>query len=127
MDNPTYHQTVWFEIPVTDLTRAIRFYEQVLSIDICEQAMDEIMLGLFPHDDKNSVSGALIYGMGLKPSSDGSIVYLNGGDDLGVTLSKVEGAGGKVLIPKTHLGDEIGYIGHFIDSEGNRIGLHSIQ
>lgn len=89
--------------------------------------MDGLTLGMFPHDNKMSVSGAIIFGMDFKPSKDGSIVYLNGGDDLAVALSKVEDAGGKIMFPKTHLGDEIGYIAHFTDSEGNRVGIHSMN
>mgnify|MGYP000355946340 CR=1 FL=1 len=86
-----------------------------------------LLHGLFPHDDKASVSGAIVCGMGMEPSKVGSLVYLNGGDDLAVALSKVGPAGGEVVLPKTHLGDDIGYIAHFIDSEGNRVGIHSMQ
>lgn len=118
---------VWFEIPAAEFGRAVKFYQDILDVDIVEEDMGELNLGLFPHDDKASVSGAIIYGMDFKPSDQGSIVYLNGGHDLATALSKVEGAGGKVIIPKTHLGDEIGYIAHFIDTEGNRIGIHSMH
>jgi len=127
MENNTLNTAVWFEIPATKFERAVKFYHDILDVDIVEEEMDGLNLGLFPHDDKTSVSGAIIYGMDFKPSKDGSIVYFNGGDNLATALSKVEDAGGKVIIPKTHLGDEIGYIAHFIDTEGNRVGIHSMH
>ena len=127
MENNTTNIAVWFEIPATKFDRAVKFYHDILDVDIVEEEMGELKLGLFPHDDKKSVSGAIIYGMDFKPSKEGSIVYLNGGDNLATALSKVEDAGGKVIIPKTHLGDEIGYIAHFIDTEGNRVGIHSMH
>ena len=127
MKNNTSNIAVWFEIPATKIKRAIKFYQDILDIEIVEEEMDGLKLGLFPHDDKESVSGAIIHGMDFGPSKEGSVIYLHGGDDLTVALSKVEGAGGKVIIPKTHLGDEIGHIAHFIDTEGNRIGIHSMR
>ncbi|MCK4708501.1 MAG: VOC family protein [Gammaproteobacteria bacterium] len=126
MDNKVANTAVWFEIPATEFKRAVKFYHEILDVEMHEEKMDGLLLGLFPHD-KTSVSGAIIYGMDFKPNKDGSIVYLNGGDDLSTALSKVEDAGGQVIIPKTHLGDEIGYIAHFIDTEGNRVGLHSLH
>lgn len=127
MKNNTFNIAVWFEIPATEFGRAVKFYHDILDIELVEEEMDGLKLGLFPHEDKMSVSGAIIYGMDFKPSMDGSIIYLNGGDNLSIALSKVEDAGGKIVIPKTHLGDEIGYIAHFIDTEGNRVGIHSMH
>ena len=126
MENNTQHIAVWFELPSTQFDRAVAFYQQILGVTLEEMDIQGMKLGLFPHDDLSAVSGAIIFGEGFKPSSDGSIVYLNGGEDLAIVLAKVEDAGGKVLIPKTHLGDDIGYIAHFIDTEGNRVGLHSM-
>ncbi len=127
MKNNTMNMAVWFEIPATKFERAVKFYHDVLDVDIGYEEMDGLKLGLFPHDDKTSVSGAIIHGKDFKPSKDGSVVYLNGGDDLAVALSKVKDAGGEIIIPKTFLGDEIGYIAHFSDTEGNRIGIHSMH
>ncbi len=127
MENNNSNTAVWFEIPATKFERAVKFYHDILDVDIVEEEMGGLQLGLFPHDDKTSVSGAIIYGMDFKPSKDGSIVYLNGGNNLATALSKVEDAGGKVIVTKTHLGDEIGYIAHFIDTEGNRVGIHSMH
>ncbi|OPX56547.1 hypothetical protein SAMN02745127_01812 [Oceanospirillum multiglobuliferum] len=117
---------VWFEIPSTDFDRAVSFYQSIFEVELENFDMAELRMGLFPHNNKAEVSGAVIHGEGFKPSSDGCIVYLNGGADLAVVLSKVEAAGGKVLLPKIHLSDEIGYIAHFMDTEGNRLGIHSM-
>lgn len=118
---------VWFELPATDFERAVTFYQGILDVEIDSIEMAGLKQGLFPHDDTSLVSGSIVCGMDYKPSTEGSVVYLNGGDDLAVALSKVESTGGKVLMPKTHLGEEIGYIAHFMDSEGNRVGIHSMR
>lgn len=125
--NKNVNIAVWFEIPAGNFERAITFYQNILDMEVDVMEMAGLKQGLLPHDDTSKVSGAIVHGMDYKPSSEGSVVYLNGGDDLAEVLSKVEPAGGKVLMPKTHLGDEIGYIAQFIDSEGNRIGLHSMK
>ena len=118
---------VWFELPATDFARAVTFYQNIFGFDIVTMELAGLKQGLFPHDEKSLVSGAIVCGMDYKPSKDGSMIYLNGGDDLSSVLAKVSTAGGSVLLPKTHLGEEIGYIAHFLDSEGNRVGLHSMQ
>ena len=125
--NPVPNMAVWFEIPATDIDRAIRFYETVLAAELTRTPCPstDMRMGVFPHYDAGGVSGCVIQGDGYAPGASGSIVYLNGGDDLAVPLARVEAAGGTVLIPKTLINDEIGYFAHVIDSEGNRVGLHS--
>jgi predicted enzyme related to lactoylglutathione lyase len=120
------NMAVWFEIPATQFERAVAFYQTVFDIYIEPFEMAGLKQGLLPHDDKSLVSGAIVCGTGYAPSQTGSVVYLNGGDDLAVALAKVEPAGGQIIMPKTHLGDEIGYTAHFIDTEGNRVGIHSL-
>jgi predicted enzyme related to lactoylglutathione lyase len=73
------------------------------------------------------VSGCVIAGQGYKAAKDGSVVYISAGRDLAEPLARVEGAGGKVLVPKTLINPEIGYFAHFLDSEGNRVGMHSLN
>ena len=73
-----------------------------------------------------SCFGSVIYEKGRKPSQEGTVVYLNAGDDLSEPLSKVEDAGGKVILPRTSIGEN-GFIAHFIDTEGNRVALHSMK
>lgn len=126
MDN-NINVMVWFEIPASNFERAIRFYQTILNVQIVECEMNGLKQGLFPHDDKSKVAGSIVCGQGYTPASNGALVYLNGGKDLNAVLSKVEESGGSVLLPKTHLGEEIGYIAHFADTEGNRVGIHSMQ
>lgn len=126
MDN-SVNLGVWFEIPASNFLRAVSFYQTILDIEIVEFEMNGLQQGLLPHDDKSLVSGSIVCGQGFTPSQEGTLLYLNGGEDLNVSLSKVESCGGSVLLPKTHLGEEIGYIAHFVDTEGNRVGIHSMQ
>lgn len=113
-----------FEIPVTDMARAIRFYEAILDIKIEEVDMEGVQMGVFPGDDQ-VVSGVLACSPYHTPSTDGVVVYLNGGDDLQLVLDKVTANNGAVVAPKTPISPEMGYFAMFIDSEGNRLGLHS--
>jgi uncharacterized protein len=112
----------WFDIPVADLDRAIGFYETVMAKPLKRYQTPEIEGALLP---ANGVSGTLIKGKGFTPSTQGAVIYLNGGEDLSGLLSRAERAGGKVLLPKTEIGGDMGYYAYFQDSEGNRIGIHS--
>jgi predicted enzyme related to lactoylglutathione lyase len=116
----------WFEISVSDMTRAKKFYETVFGIKMNQQEMMGMQMTFFPGEDMNGkVSGALVQGPMHKPSAEGAVIYLNGNPDLGNALSKIEAAGGKVVMPKTTISKEVGNMAFFIDTEGNRIGLHS--
>lgn len=117
----------WFEIPVTDYNRAKQFYSTVFGHDIQDHDMGDkpMKYGIFPYDMGEGVGGAIVQMEGMNPSADGSTVYLNGGDDLSIALSKVEAAGGSIIMPKTNI-DENGFIAQFIDTEGNRVALHSM-
>lgn len=114
----------WFEIPATDFNRSVKFYKQILDADIQETEMFGMKMGFMPTDGTN-VSGSIVEGEGYTPSMDGAVIYLNGGNDLQNMLSRVEGAGGKVIVPKTQISPEIGYFAMFIDTEGNKMALHS--
>ena len=114
----------WFELPANDFDRAVNFYKEVLGQDL--QPFDgEIQMAFFPAPDQG-VGGAVTYGNGTKPSQEGSLVYLNGGNDLAEPLSRVEKAGGSVLMPKTSIGEN-GFMAIFLDSEGNRVAFHSMN
>jgi predicted enzyme related to lactoylglutathione lyase len=116
----------WFEIPATDIGRAKKFYETIFGIEMRDQEMMGMKMAFFPAEDMNGkVSGGLVQGPMHKPAADGTKVYLNGNPDLSNALSKIEKAGGKVLMPKTKITDEIGYMAAFTDSEGNTVALHS--
>ena len=114
----------WFEIPAANFDRAKKFYSEVLGNEFQEMEMMGTKMA-FLTDDQSSVGGAICSGEGYKPSAEGSLVYLNGGDDLGKPLSRVEAAGGKVVLPKTKISDEIGYMAMFMDCEGNKVAFHS--
>jgi uncharacterized protein len=119
----------WFEIPATDLTRATSFYETIFGITLIPMDMENIKMRMFPLDDMmNDVGGAVVDSGGFhKPSlTDGPLIYLNGNPDLQTVLEKVEAAGGKIMVPKTEISPEYGFMAVFIDTEGNRIGLHSV-
>ncbi|MES2555037.1 MAG: VOC family protein [Bacteroidota bacterium] len=116
----------WFEISVSDIKRAVKFYETVFAIEMPVQEMMGMQMAFFPAEDMNGkVSGGLVQGPMHTPSADGAKVYLNGNPDLDNALSRVEAAGGKIIMPKTKVSDEIGCMAFFTDSEGNTIALHS--
>jgi uncharacterized protein len=120
----------WFEIPATDLSRAQKFYETLFGITMIPMDMEDIRMRMFPLDDMmTQVGGALVDSNGFhKPSvTDGPLIYLNGNPNVQTIIDKVEAAGGKIMVPKTQISPEYGYMAVFVDTEGNRIGLHSMQ
>lgn len=118
------HTINWFEIPAKDFERALKFYSTILGVSIEKTNMMGFDMGFFP-GQMGEVTGAVVTGDGYTPSDKGALVYLNGGDDLNTVLSKVDTAGGKVAVPKTKINDDIGYFAIFMDTEGNRVALHS--
>ena len=118
----------WFEIPSSDLARATKFYETVFGVTLNPLDLPNIKMRMFPLEDMMGVGGAIVDSGGFhKPSTtDGPLIYLNGNPDLQKLLDKVEGAGGKILVPKTEISPEYGYMAVIVDTEGNRIGLHSV-
>lgn len=116
----------FFEIPASDFTRAVGFYKGVLDVEIQETEMFGTKMGFLPSDGEN-VSGAIVQGDDYQPSMAGVTLYLNGGENLQPTLDKVEQHGGNVIVPKTQISPEMGYFAMFIDTEGNKLGLHSIK
>ncbi len=119
------NRVVWFDIAVSDLERAKEFYSKVFDVELIDNEMDPNKMSMFPFEP-GVASGCLVQGPDYKPSAEGATVYLNGGDDLSVPLSKVEAAGGKVLLDKMSIG-EYGFIAYFLDSEGNKVALHSMS
>lgn len=116
----------WFEIPTHELERAKTFYEAVLDVKMMPMQGPRPMAA-FPADwTKGELSGALVQGEGAAPTQSGVLLFLACGRDLAPALARVERAGGKVLMPKTKIPmQEAGHMAMILDSEGNRVGLHS--
>ncbi len=117
----------WFEVPVTDMARACKFYGTILDAEIApDPNMGEMSYAFFPVEmTPNSVGGALSKSDGFMPSQTGTMIYLNANPDLQVVLDRVEAAGGTVVGPKMNIG-EYGNIAFIVDTEGNKVGLHSM-
>ncbi|MCL6265602.1 VOC family protein [Flagellimonas myxillae] len=116
----------WFEIPVVDMDRAKAFYNEVFQIEIQVQDFAGTLMGWFPWaEGKAGASGSLIQHEAYNPSTtEGVLIYFSS-VDVQNELDRIENAGGKILRPKTQISPEVGYMGVFSDSEGNRIALHS--
>jgi hypothetical protein len=128
----------WFEIPVLDFDRAKKFYETIFAttFPIMKAGDTGPRLAVFPVHFSQGVGGALACGGGYEPAREiagrhgvqqGVKVYLNAGEDLDGILSRVEPAGGKVALPRTQISPEYGFMGAFLDTEGNWVGLHSVR
>jgi predicted enzyme related to lactoylglutathione lyase len=116
----------WFEIPVVDLPRAKSFYEGVFGLSLTLEEMGPYRMAFFPMENNvYGATGALMKADGYAPSRTGIVIYFSVENIEGI-LEKASGRGGKVLLPKTAIG-QYGFIGHFEDTEGNRLGLHSMK
>ena len=114
------------EIPVTDFSRAVKFYQAISGLAIEEMEMDGNQMGILPNEE-GTVNVVLVKGKDYNPTADGAVIYLNAGNNLQVMLNKVEQNGGQVILPKTEISPEMGYFALFIDTEGNKLGLHSAK
>lgn len=113
----------WFQIPTADLDRAAAFYGAILEEPLNVVDSQGGRIAIFPYEPPG-VGGCLV--TDAHPTPHGTLVFLNVDGRLDRVLSLVEGAGGRVALPKTSLG-EIGWMAQIIDSEGNRVGLHAIS
>lgn len=117
---------VWAEIPVLNFERAKAFYSKIFDYDMYEEMMGTYRMGFLPMDpDSKGAGAAIVQGENYIPSALGTKVFLYGGNDLTQILNRVDRAGGKVILPKTIITDEIGYYATFEDTEGNHVCLHS--
>ncbi|MEM0944496.1 MAG: VOC family protein [Pseudomonadota bacterium] len=118
MANPVFH----FEIPVSDMDRAVAFYAEVFGFELRRQRVDGYEMAFFPRNDQShGASGALAKGDVYKPSREGTLIYFDVAE-IDAVLARAEALGAQILYPKTNLG-EAGYVAEIEDSEGNRIGL----
>ncbi len=117
----------WFEIPVKNFDKARKFYGTIFDTDLQSiEAMGMKSAFLPAEMETGGIGGCIIQGEGYEPSPQGTLVYLNAGDDLSIFLSRVEAAGGKIILPKRAIGHN-GYMAHFTDPDGNKVGLHSLK
>jgi uncharacterized protein len=114
----------WFEISVIEIDRAAKFYENIFDINLMRGEMMGMQMAAFPSMPPHS-GGSLVKSPQHKPSMDGSVIYLNGNPDLQFVLDRVVAAGGQVILPKTLINEQVGYMAFIIDTEGNKVGLHS--
>ncbi len=114
------------EIPVADFFRAVTFYQAILDVSIEETEMDGMQMGVLPGNGE-TVNVVLVKGDGYQPSAAGALIYLNAGNNLQLALDKIEPNGGKIIMPKTEISPEMGFFALFMDTEGNRLGLHAIR
>jgi uncharacterized protein len=125
------HKTVsWIEIPVTNFNRAKGFYGKLYREELKTIQMGGNPYAFLPYAEDKKMPGAgaaITEWPGFKPSQEGSLIYLYAGNDLNEMLSRVEEAGGKISTPKSFINNEIGYYATIIDTEGNKVGLHSIH
>lgn len=114
------------EIPVADFFRAVTFYQAILDVSIEETEMDGVQMGVLPGNGE-TVNVVLVKGDGYQPAAAGALIYLNAGNNLQLALDKIEPNGGKIIMPKTEISPEMGFFALFMDTEGNRLGLHAIR
>jgi predicted enzyme related to lactoylglutathione lyase len=118
----------WFEIPVLDFARAKAFYQSIFEYEMPEMDMENVKMGVLPHDRGSGVGGAICFGDGYEPSGTrGLKAYLNGGEDLNVILERIPTSGGVIVLPKTEIAPDMGYFAFFTDTEGNVVGLYSMN
>lgn len=122
-ENTIKNYVSWFEIPATDFKQAVDFYNHIYGIEMTQNITDLNAMAFFPVT--SGIGGAVISGPGSTPSDTGPLIYLNGGYDLNNVLNKVEEAGGRIVMAKTLINKDAGYFAIFIDSQGNKLALHS--
>ena len=120
------HIANWFEVPVRDLDRAVKFYEKAFDVKLSSEEMGGMKMALFPFtQDAPGAAGALIKGESYEPSHAGTVVYFSV-EDIPETLRRINANDGKTLMPKTAIG-QYGFIARYEDTEGNRLALHSMK
>jgi predicted enzyme related to lactoylglutathione lyase len=126
MDNTT-NSLNWFEIPALDIDRSKKFYETIFEMKMDPMDMGDSKMAFFPWTPgSGKATGAVVQSPQHKPSMEGSIIYLNANPAMDNVLARVEAAGGKVLAPKMNIGEH-GNIAFIMDTEGNTIGIHSVE
>ena len=116
----------WFEIPVKDLDRAVKFYEKVFDVKLSPEEMGGMKMAMFPFtQDAPGAPGSLIKAESYEPSHAGTVVYFSV-EDIPETLRRINANGGTTVMPKTGIG-QYGFIAQYEDTEGNRLAIHSMK
>ena len=123
----TKNVVTWFEIPAANFNRAVTFYERAFGVSLRKETMGPNQLAVFPYAEGEGVSGCVISAPAYVPGKDGAVIYLNAVAGVDVVLSNAAAAGGKVLLDKTALPPGMGFFAHMLDTEGNRVGVHSLK
>ncbi|HLF65282.1 MAG TPA: VOC family protein [Saprospiraceae bacterium] len=117
----------WVEVPVTDMGRAIRFYNTLFGWNLQENQLGPLTMAWFPWEQGGpGAAGSLVKNENYTPGTHGALVYFQS-EDVSIQADRVENAGGKLLKGKTQISPDVGYMALAIDSEGNRIAFHSLQ
>lgn len=122
--NMKHNRAVWFDIPVSDLDRAMLFYSSVLKIGVTKEHFGDIVFGLIEHGEGNG--GCLVLRESEIASQSGILLYFNVDGRIKDAMAQVTDHGGKVVEPIHSIGPH-GFRAIVLDSEGNRIALHSNQ
>jgi predicted enzyme related to lactoylglutathione lyase len=118
----------WFEIPVADMDRAQRFYETLLARSLRREQAGPQALAIFPYEVGAGVGGMLkLEDTVAAPAAGATLVYLDAGPSLDAVLSRAGELGARIVQPRTELPNGNGFTAHLLDTEGNRIGLHSMR
>lgn len=127
MSSKKFHTLIdWFEIPVTDMSRARTFYEGIFQMEMQPMTLaNGLEMCLFPVEEGRPGGALACHPKAYFPSHQGALLYLDANPDLSAVLDRVEAAGGKLLVPKTMISEELGYMALMEDGEGNRVGLRS--
>ncbi len=113
----------WFEIPSNDFARATSFYETLFDTRLTIDQSGPIKMGIFM-TATDDACGCVLQSEHYQPSSEGPVIYLDATPSIDQVLARIEPAGGKIVMEKMQLPDNLGFISHFIDTEGNRLALH---
>jgi len=125
--NNTTNALNWFEIPAIDLNRSQKFYETIFNVKMMSAEIGDMKMAMFPMDlNSGNAGGGIAQTPNHKPSKEGTVVYLNANPAMDNVISKVEEAGGEILLPKTPIGEN-GFMALVMDTEGNTVGIHSTE
>ncbi|MCC5918135.1 MAG: VOC family protein [Cryomorphaceae bacterium] len=113
----------WFEIPAINFQQSVDFYNHIFGFEMEVNHSGNYAMAFFP--SVNGIGGAIVAGPGSTPGVSGPLIYLNAGEDLNVVLNRIEPAGGRIVMSKTRIDEDSGCFAIFIDSEGNKLALHS--